>query len=109
MAWVLLAGAIVTELMGTLGLRALGSQPTWWAVALIAIAYTASFSCMAFSLRVLNVAVVYAIWSAVGMAGIAVAGVLIFHERLSPQAVAGIVVIALGVALLVASGSVRHA
>src|SRR3954447_16724722 len=75
-AWLLLAGAIVTELFGTLGLRRLADGFLWWPVALIAVLYTTSFTFMTLALRSLNVAVVYAIWSAFGTAAISIAGVL---------------------------------
>ena len=108
MSWVFLAAAIVTELFGTLGLRAVSNALTWWAVALIAVAYTASFAAMALSLRHLNVGVVYATWSAIGIAAVSLAGVVLFGERLNWQAIAGIAIIVAGVGILVTSGSVEH-
>lgn len=107
-AWFYLAGAIIAECAGTLGLRGVAKAPSTWSIALIVVAYVVSFGCMAVALRTLNVAVVYAVWSAVGMAAIAVAGAALFDERLSLQALAGLGVIVLGVALLVTSGSIRH-
>jgi small multidrug resistance pump len=108
MPWLLLAVAIGAELVGTLGLRAVTDSLSWEAVALIALAYTASFTAMAASLRHLNVGVVYAVWSAVGIAAVSFAGLLLFGERLNWQAVVGLCVIVLGVAILVTSGSVSH-
>lgn len=108
MPWVFLAAAIVTELVGTVGLRAVSNALTWWAVTLIAVAYTASFAAMAVSLRHLNVGVVYATWSAIGIAAVSVAGLLLFGERLNGQAVAGMAIIVVGVGVLVTSGSVQH-
>ena len=109
MAWVYLAVAIAAELVGTLGLRSVAGSLTWWSVALIVVAYSASFTAMALALRQLNVGVVYAIWSAVGTAAVAGAGIVLFGERLSWPAVAGMALIVLGVVVLVSSGSVRHA
>lgn len=108
MAWIFLVGAICAELFGTLGLRAVAQAPTWWAIALIAAAYTVSFVCMGVALRQLNVGVVYAIWSAVGTGAVSIVGVLAFNERLNWQAVLGLIVIVAGVIVLVSSGSVRH-
>lgn len=108
MPWVFLAAAIATELLGTIGLRAVANQPVWWAFALIGLAYTASFAFMAVALKHLNVGVVYAIWAAVGTAAITAAGFAFFHERVSWQAIAGMVIIVFGVIVLVSSGSVRH-
>lgn len=109
MAWIFLTAAIVAELFGTLGLRSIADSLNWWGIVLIAIAYTASFACMTVSLRQLNVGVVYAIWSAVGTAAVSVAGVVLFGERLSVQAVIGMTLVVIGVIVLVSSGSVRHA
>jgi small multidrug resistance pump len=107
-AWLFLVAAIVAELFGTLGLRAVAQSPVWWAIMLIAVAYTVSFVCMGVALRQLNVGVVYAIWSAVGTAAVSIAGVLLFGERLNWQAIMGMALVVLGVAVLVSSGSVRH-
>jgi small multidrug resistance pump len=106
--WVFLGAAIVAELLGTIGLRAVADQPSWWAIVLIAAAYTVSFSFMALALKHLNVGVVYAVWSAIGIAAVSAAGFVFFSERLSWQALAGMAIIFCGVAVLVTSGSVRH-
>ena len=108
MAWVFLGLAIDAELGGTLGLRQIAESPVWWGAALIAGAYSASFAFMWVALRSINVGVVYAIWSAVGTAAIAVAGALLFGDRLGWQAAAGMLIIVLGVVVLVSSGSVHH-
>jgi small multidrug resistance pump len=108
MAWLFLVAAIGAELFGTLGLRAIAQSPVWWAIVLIATAYTISFACMGVALRQLNVGVVYAIWSAVGTAAVSILGVLLFGERLNWQAVVGMVLLVGGVLVLVGSGSVSH-
>ena len=108
MAWLFLGLAILAELAGTIGLREVAASPVWWGFALVAGAYSVSFGFMWLALRSINVGVVYAIWSAVGTAAVAVAGALLFGERLGWQAVAGMAVIVLGVIVLVSSGSVHH-
>ncbi len=108
MPWVYLAAAIVGELLGTIGLRAVADNAVWWAIVLIVGAYAVSFSFMALALKHLNVGVVYAVWSAVGIAAVTAAGFVFFSERLSWQAIVGMAIIFLGVAVLVTSGSVRH-
>lgn len=50
--------------------------------------------------RGLSVGVGYAIWAAVGSALIAILGVVVFRESLSAPAIAGIVLIVLGVVLI---------
>ena len=108
MPWVFLSAAIVAELLGTIGLRAVANAPVWWAYVLIGLAYTVSFAFMAGALRQLNVGVVYAIWAAVGTAAITAAGFVFFDERISWRAIAGMLIIVFGVMVLVTSGSVHH-
>lgn len=108
MPWVCLGVAIVAELLGTIGLRAVANEPVWWAFALIALAYTVSFTFMTFALKSLNVGVVYAIWSAIGTAAVTAAGFAFFDERISWQAIAGMLIIVGGVVVLVSSGTVHH-
>ena len=108
MPWLFLVAAIAAEVFGTLGLRAVSNSLTWWAIVLVAVAYSASFAAMTVALRHINVAVVYAVWSAIGIAAISVAGVWLFDDRLTWQAVLGLAVIITGVVVLVTSGSVAH-
>ena len=105
MPWLYLACAIVAEIFGTLGLRAVSDSLTWWVITLVAVAYTVSFAAMTVALRHLSVGVVYAVWSAIGIAAISVVGAWMFGDRLNRQAVLGLVVIVTGVAVVVTSGS----
>jgi small multidrug resistance pump len=108
MPWVLLVGAIATEVAGTLALR--GSDGfTKLAPSLITVAgYVASFVLLAIVLKSLPVGIVYAIWSAVGIALVAVLGKLIFGDPVPPLATAGMVLIVGGVVLVSASGVKPH-
>jgi small multidrug resistance pump len=109
MAWLLLAGAIAAEVTATLALRGTASGLKPLTVAAVILGYGVSFVLMAGALRQLNVGVVYAIWSGVGTAGVAVAATLLYGERLSVAAVAGMVLIVVGVVVLVTSGTTTHA
>jgi small multidrug resistance pump len=108
-AWLYLAAAIAFEVTGTLGLRAIAQGLHWQAVLLITCSYAVSFAAMTLALRQLNVGVVYAIWSAVGTAAVAGAGVAFFGERMTWISVVGTALIVLGVVVLVGSGATRHA
>jgi small multidrug resistance pump len=108
-AWFFLGAAIAFEIAGTLGLRAIAQGPSWWAIVLIACSYSVSLAAMTIALRQLNVGLVYAMWSGVGTAAVAVAGVAIFGERLTWVAIVGMALIVLGVVLLVSSGATSHA
>lgn len=109
MAWVLLAVAVVTEVVATLSLRAMSGGGKGWLVAVVVAGYVVSFSLMALALRSLNVGVAYAIWSGVGTAGVSIAAVWLFGERLNAVAVGGMALIVAGVVVLVSSGATSHA
>jgi small multidrug resistance pump len=104
-----MALAIVAEVTGTLELRAVaGGTGRWWPITLVALAYVVSFAFMALALRSLSVGTVYAIWSGVGTAAVAVAGWLLFAERVTWLGVCGMALIVVGVVVLVSSGSGRR-
>ena len=99
-AWVFLALAIATEVLGTLQLRELANGFRLLPAAIVTVSYVSSFVLMVPALRTINVGVSYAIWSAVGTAAVAGLGVVLFDERLNALAVVGIVLIVVGVVLL---------
>jgi small multidrug resistance pump len=108
MAWLLLAGAIGTEVVATLALRASAATIRFFPFILVPTGYAVSFVLMALALKTLKVGVVYAIWSGVGTVGVAIAGVLLFGERLNKVAVLGMLLVVAGVIVLTTSGSVKH-
>ena len=107
-AWVLLGAAIGTEVVGTLALR--GSNGfTQLAPSLVTVVgYVVSFVLLAIVLKTLPVGIVYAIWSAVGVALVAVLGKVIFNDPVPPLAIFGMVLIVGGVVLVSASGAKPH-
>ena len=98
--WVMLAGAIISEVVGTLSLKAADGFRRPGFIVLVVIAYGASFSLLALALRTIQVGPAYAIWSGVGAAIVTVAGVLLFREHLNWLTVGGIALIVLGVVVL---------
>ena len=63
---------------------------------------------MASLLKQLQVGLVYAIWSGVGIAATAVIAWLLFKESYDPLAIAGIALVIAGVVVMNLSGSVSH-
>jgi len=107
-SWLLLAAAIAAEIVGTLALRASDGFSRLVPSILVVVGYAVSFVLLAQLLKTMSVGVVYAIWSAVGIAVIAILGRLLFGDPLPPLAVAGIVVIIIGVGLIQLSGAGAH-
>lgn len=108
MPWILLAAAIVSEMIGTLALRASTHALRPWNVAVIAAAYTLSICLLTFTLRHLKVGIVYSIWAGVGTAGVATVGALVFGDRLARPGIIGIGLIIIGVILLVTDTGAHH-
>ena len=110
MPWVWLAGAIAAEVAGTLQLRGLaGGSLRWPVIVVVTVAYVVSFAFMTLALRSLGVGAVYAIWSGVGTAAVALLGWWLFDERVNLAGVLGMALIVGGVIVLVASGTTHHA
>jgi len=97
MAWLMLVIAIVTEVIATTALTWMNAQFKPVPLAIVVVGYLISFIAMARALRDLDVAVVYALWSAVGIAAIAVIGAVVFDQVLTPARVAWLTVIVIGV------------
>ncbi|MGX5358925.1 DMT family transporter [Kocuria sp. KH4] len=100
MAWLYLAGAILTEVAATLSLRVAADGRSRWYAAVVA-GYLLAFTLLALALRHgLGLGVAYGIWAAAGVALTAVAGRLLFDEPLSRVMVLGIALIMGGVLLI---------
>jgi small multidrug resistance pump len=101
--WWLLAGAIVTEVTGTLALRGALDRP--WLYAVTVVGEVTSFYLLVLLLQSgMALGVVYGIWSALGVALTAVLSSLFFGEAFTVLMVLGLVLIVGGV-VLVEAGS----
>ncbi|KUP96080.1 DMT family transporter [Thermobifida cellulosilytica] len=101
MQWLLLIGAILTEVTGTLSLRYSEgfTRPLPSVVALTC--YGAAFYLLSLVLeRGMGVGVAYGIWSALGVTLVALVGALFLGDTLTPVQVVGIVLVIAGVAAL---------
>ena len=107
--YVPLGVAIALEVLGTTLLQR-SEQFTRLAPTVgMAICYLASFYLLSVSLKVLPLGVAYAIWSAFGVALVAMIGLVVFGQRLDLPAVIGLCLIVAGVIVInVFSRSVGH-
>jgi small multidrug resistance pump len=96
--WLLLAGAIVTEVAATLALRASeGFRKKRW-IAPVVVFYLIAFTLLAVALAGgLQVGIAYGIWAACGVALTAILARILFKEKLTPRMIVGIALIAVGV------------
>jgi small multidrug resistance pump len=73
------------------------------------IGYAVAFYFLAMVLRTIPIGVAYAVWSGVGVAAMALIGLVMFGQRLDPAAIIGIALIAAGVVVLnTMSGTSGH-
>ena len=101
----LLALAIVTEVVGTTALRASEGFTKLWPSIGVVVGYGVSFVALAYALKHgLGLGAAYAIWSGVGTALITVIGLVIFGDRITPLAVAGIGLVIAGVVMINVGG-----
>jgi small multidrug resistance pump len=101
--WLLLAGAIVTEVTGTLALRGALDHP--WLYAVTGAGEVTSFFLLVKVLQSgMPLGVAYGVWSALGVAATAVFSSLLFGEAFTGPMVFGLLLIVGGV-VLVEAGS----
>lgn len=98
MTWLLLAGAILTEVTATMSLRASeGLKKKRWIPA-VAVSYITAFSLLTVTLSLgMPVGIAYGVWAASGVALTAIGARVFFKERLTLRMTLGIVLIAIGV------------
>ena len=98
--WLILAIAILLELSGTICLKlSYGFSKLLPSIGVVCF-YLGSFALMAQSLKSLEVGIVYAIWSGVGTALIAIVGILAFGESVTAFKILGLLMIIGGTFLL---------
>jgi small multidrug resistance pump len=106
--WLALAGAIIVEVVATLSLRASdGFRKKAW-IAPVAAGYLVCFYLLWVSLSLgMPVGIAYGVWSACGVALVAVIARYLFAEPLTWVMVAGIGLIVAGVLTIEMAGAVH--
>jgi small multidrug resistance pump len=105
MPYLLLAGAIIAEVLGTTALKFSNGFTKLWPSAGTAVAYVLSFALLAQTLKNVAVGTAYAIWSAAGTALIAAIGIVFLGESATPLRMFGLGLIIVGVVVLNLSGA----
>ena len=98
--WCFLIAAIIAEVLGTSAMKlASGSAPLVGYLAMYPL-IALSYYCLARAVERIPLGVAYALWEALGLSLIAVAGALLFAEYLSALQLLGIGLLLGGIALL---------
>lgn len=94
--WLLLAGAIVSEVSASLALQAAQTQPAWYV--LVAAGYLIAIAFLGLVLRAgMPLGAAYGIWGALGVALTAIFAAIIFGQPLTGVMVIGMILIIGGV------------
>jgi small multidrug resistance pump len=96
----LLLLAILSEVVGTVALKASEGFARLGPTALVVVGYGLTFCFLGLALKQIPLGVAYAIWSGLGTAGAVVAGVLLWRESLNLAGFVGIALIVAGVLIL---------
>jgi small multidrug resistance pump len=104
--WLLLASAIAFEVTATVFLRVSDGFSKLWPSVVVVVGYGASFYLLALILKTgTPQGIVYAIWSAFGIALVTLAGIWMFDDKISLITGLGLLVVIVGVILVQAGNS----
>lgn len=100
LAYIYLFIAILTETVGTVALQASQQFTRLGPTILMGAAYILSFYFMALALRTMNLGIVYAIWSGLGIVFIAAMAYLVYGQKLDLPAILGLSMILGGIVII---------
>ena len=98
--WLFLSLAIVSEVVATSALKSAEGFTRLWPSAVVAAGYTCAFYFLSIALKTIPVGVAYAVWSGLGTTLIVLIGWAFLGQKLDFPALAGILLIVLGVVIL---------
>ncbi len=97
MAWIILAIAVVTEIIWALSLPWASSKATWQA-ALVPITLSfVNMGLLALAMRGIPAGTAYAVWTGLGAVGVIIGGVMLFGDKVSPVQAGFMTLIVIGV------------
>lgn len=97
---VLLIGAIISEVFGSTMLKLSQGFQKMIPTILFVVGYGGALIGLSLALEVLELGIVYAIWSGVGTALTVIVGIVYFKERANKNVFVGVLLILIGVVLL---------
>lgn len=93
-------GAIIAEVIGTTALKASDGFSKLWPSLVTVVCYAAAFYLLSLAMRYVQMGVIYAIWSGVGIVLISLVGLLLFGQKPDVPAVIGLSLIVAGVLVI---------
>jgi len=98
MAWVILAIAVVTEIIWALSLKWAATLGTWQASAVPISLSFLNMALLAFAMRGISAGTAYAIWTGLGAIGVIIGGIVWFGEKVNAVQIGFMALIVIGVA-----------
>lgn len=98
--YAILAIAIVSEVIGTLSLKASEGFTRLGPSLIVVIAYGLAFYFLSMTLKSIPVGIAYAVWSGIGVTLVALIGWLVFGQKLDAAGMLGMGLIVAGVLVL---------
>lgn len=98
--YLILLLAVAAETIGTTALQASQQFTRFWPTVVVIVGYGCAFYLLGLTLKVMPVGIVYAIWSGLGIAMIALIGFVVFGQRLDWPAILGLVLILGGILVI---------
>ncbi|MFG3113849.1 DMT family transporter [Streptomyces sp. NPDC048197] len=105
MAYVMLAGAILSEILATTSMKYSDGFSRLWPSLGTAVGYVIAFALLAQALKSMSMGTAYAIWAGVGTALIAAIGMVFLGESASAPKVLGVLLVIAGVVVLNLDGA----
>lgn len=99
-AYLMLAVAIVSEVIATTSLKASDGFTRWLPAGAVIVGYAVSFYLLGMVVRLLPVGMVYAVWAGSGIVLVTLAGILFYRQVPDIAALIGITLIVVGVVTL---------
>lgn len=98
--WILLALAIIAEIIGTLSMKwaSVSGGHTGFILMLVMIAFSYIF--LSFAVKKIALGVAYALWEGIGILLITLFSVLLFDENLTLMKASGLAVLVAGIVLI---------
>jgi multidrug transporter EmrE-like cation transporter len=103
-AWILLTLAIVSEVIGSTGLKASKGFTVFIPSVLVVAGYAGAFYFLSLALKSISLNTAYAVWAGLGTALIAVVGWLFLSEPMSLLKAGGIALVIAGVVVINLAG-----
>ncbi|GFE26142.1 hypothetical protein Sliba_65950 [Streptomyces nigrescens] len=105
MAYLMLAGAILSEVLATTAMKYTDGFSRLWPSVGTALGYLLAFALLAQTLKSMSVGTAYAIWSGAGTAVIAAIGMVFLGESATALKILGVLLVIAGVVVLNLDGA----